>query len=128
MVDGDYLFGRDSTDFKEHYIQSKFTELIQKIFEKYTGKKISVDLLRTSQSTHLDAQQMSFVARKDIAQQMGHQLSTHLQYSKNMGVQRLKKDGKQPITTTPKPVEKPEIRRNPPRGAKAKTNYNEIEI
>ena len=126
MVDGDYLFGRDSTDFKEHYVQSKFTELIQKVFEKYTGKKISVDLLRTSQSTHLDTQQMSVGARKDIAQQMGHQLSTHLQYSKNMGIQRLKKSGKEQVTTTIETPPAPQIRKNPPRGAKTKTNYIEI--
>ena len=121
IKNNNFLFGRDTTDFKEPYIQSKFTEKLQKIFLKYTGKKISVDLLRTSQSTYLDNQPISLAQRKEIAQQMGHQLTTHLQYSKNIGVQRLNKTP----TTTPKEVEKPTIKRNDKRNTRKDINYNE---
>ena len=52
---------------------------------------------------------------------MGHQLTTHLQYSKNIGVQRLNKTP----TTTPKEVEKPTIKRNDKRNTRKDINYNE---
>jgi hypothetical protein len=34
MVKNDFLFGRETTDFKEKYSQPKFTELLQKTFLK----------------------------------------------------------------------------------------------
>ena len=108
MVKNDFLFGRSTTDFKQHYIQSKFTKLLQKTFFKYTGKKISVDLIRTSKSTYLDNQPISLAERKKIASNMGHSLLVNMQYSKNMGVQRL---NQQP-TTTPATIEKPELKRS----------------
>ena len=121
IKNNNFLFGREATDFKEPYIQSKFTEKIQKIFLKYTGKKISVDLLRTSQSTYLDNQPISLAKRKEIAHQMGHQLTTHLQYSKSIGVQRLNKTP----TTTPNEIEKPTIKRNEKRSTRKEINYEE---
>ena len=48
---------------------------------------------------------------------MGHSLTTNMQYSKNMGVQRL---NKQPVNE-PAKVEQPIIKRNERR---AKTNYS----
>ena len=117
MVKNDFLFGREPTDFKQHYSQSKFTEKLQATFLKYTGKKISVNLIRASKATYLDTQAMSVAERKQISQQMGHSLSTNMQYSKNMGVQRL---NKQPVNE-PAKVEQPIIKRNERR---AKTNYS----
>ena len=52
---------------------------------------------------------------------MGHQLSTHLQYSKNMGLKRLNKQ----LTTTPTPIEKPIINRNSKRSTRKEINYDE---
>ena len=121
ILRNDFIFGRDTTNFKEKYSQPKFTELLQKTFLKYTGKKISVDLLRASQSTYLDTQQISLAQRKQIAQNMGHSLGTNLQYSKNIGVQRLNK----PPTTTPVPVETPTIKRNNKRNTRKDINYEE---
>lgn len=89
MVKNDFLFGLESKDFKKNYVQSKFTEKLQKTFFKYTGKKISVNLIRASKSTHVDDQAISLGERKQIAQQMGHSLHTNMQYSKSMGVKRL---------------------------------------
>jgi hypothetical protein len=77
---------------KNHISQPHFTEKLQKTFLKYTGKKISVNLIRASKSTHLDTQAISLAERKQISQQMGHSLTTNMQYSKNMGVQRLNKN------------------------------------
>jgi hypothetical protein len=88
MVKNDFIFGLESKDFKKNYVQSKFTEKLQKTFFKYTGKRISVNLIRASKSTYNDTIPMSLAERKQIAQQMGHSLSTHMQYSKHVGVQR----------------------------------------
>jgi hypothetical protein len=92
MVKNDFLFGTEGSDFKKSYTQPHFTEKLQKTFLKYTGKKISVNLIRASKSTHLDTQAISLGERKQIAQQMGHSLSTNMQYSKNIGVKRLNKE------------------------------------
>ena len=89
MIKNDFLFGTEGSDFKKSYRQSHFTEKLQQTFLKYTGKKISVNLIRASKSTHLDNQAISLAERKQISQQMGHSLTTNMQYSKNMGVKRL---------------------------------------
>jgi hypothetical protein len=117
----DFLFGRETTDFKEKYSQPKFTELLQKTFLKYTGKKISVNLIRASKSTHLDNQAISLAERKQIAQQMGHSLSTNLQYSKNIGVKRLNKT---PVNE-PVKVEQPTVKQNEKRSTRKSINYDE---
>ena len=39
ITKNDFLFGRETTYFKESYSQPKFTELLQNTFLKYTGKK-----------------------------------------------------------------------------------------
>jgi hypothetical protein len=119
MSNNDFLFGTFKTDFKKSYSQPKFTEKLQKTFLKYTGKKISVDLIRTSKSTYLDTQSISLAERKQIAQQMGHQLTTHLQYSKNIGVKRLNK----PPTTTPIKVEEPTVKQNEKRSTRKDIKY-----
>jgi hypothetical protein len=49
-----------------------------------------INLIRASKSTYNDTQSMSLAERKQIAQQRAHLLSTHMQYSKHIGVQRLK--------------------------------------
>jgi hypothetical protein len=121
MVKNDFLFGKASTDHKEHYSQSKFTEKLQKTFLKYAGKKISVNLIRASKSTHLDNQAISLAERKQISQQMGHSLHTNMQYSKSMGVKRLNKN---PVNE-PAKVEKPTIKRNDKRSTTKIINYDE---
>ena len=78
MVKNDFLFGTEGSDFKKSFRQSHFTEKLQKTFLKYTGKKISVDLIRASKSTYLDNQAISLAERKQIAQQMGHSLTTNM--------------------------------------------------
>ena len=117
----DFLFGRDTTDFEMPYSQPKFTKLLQTTFGKYTGKSISVDLIRSSKSTYLDTQPISLAQRKQIAQDMGHSLLVNLQYSKNMGVQRL---NAQP-TTTPATVTPPTIQRNTRRNTRKDVSYDE---
>jgi hypothetical protein len=102
-------------------VQSKFTEKLQKTFFKYTGKRISVNLIRASKSTYNDTIPMSLAERKQIAQQMGHSLATHMQYSKHVGVQRL---NQQP-TTTPAPVQKPELKRSARISKLTAINYDE---
>jgi hypothetical protein len=94
---------------------------LQKKFGKYTGKSISVDLIRSSKSTYLDTQPISLGERKEIAQKMGHSLLVNLQYSKNMGVQRL---NAQP-TTTPATVTPPEVKKNDKRSSRKEVNYFE---
>jgi hypothetical protein len=121
LINNDYLFGRDTTDYKQPYSQPKFTELLQKTFGKYTGKSISVDLIRSSKSTYLDTQPISLGERKEIAQKMGHSLLVNMQYSKNMGVQRL---NAQP-TTTPATVTPPEVKKNDKRSSRKEVNYFE---
>ena len=108
ITKNDFLFGREATDFKEKYSQPKFTELLQDTFLKYTGKKISVNLIRASKATYLDSQPISLGERKQISQQMGHSLHTNMQYSKNMGLKRLDKT---PVNE-PSKVEKPTTKRN----------------
>jgi hypothetical protein len=39
ITKNDFLFGRETTDLKKSYSQPKLTELLQKTFLKYTGKK-----------------------------------------------------------------------------------------
>ena len=120
MVQGDYLFGVKNSDFKIHVAQSNFTKMIQRIFKLYMGKKISVDLLRSSLSTYADSQNLSLGERKQIATDMGHQLSTHLHYSKKQGVKRLEaaaaattpKTPKKKVDQTPTPAPTEGIRRS----------------
>ncbi len=121
MNKNDVLFGTPTIDFKKSYTQPHFTEKLQKTFFKYTGKKISVNLIRDSESTHLDAQPISLAERKKIAQQMGHSLATNMQYSKHMGVKRLNKN---PVNE-PVKVEKPTIKRNEKRSTTKEINYYE---
>ena len=121
MNKNDFLFGTPPSDFKKSYTQPHFTEKLQKTFFKYTGKKISVNLIRASESTHLDTQPISLAERKQIAQQMGHSLSTNMQYSKHIGVKRLNKN---PVNE-PAKVEKPTIKRNDKRSTTKVINYDE---
>ena len=83
---GDYLFFDKN---KEHYNQSAFSKKLQKLFFKYTGKNISVDLIRASKATSLESQNISLAERKKISNSMNHYLTTNLEYSKHMGILRL---------------------------------------
>ena len=94
---------------------------MQTTFGKYTGKSISVDLIRSSKSTYLDTQPISLAQRKQIALEMGHSLMTNMQYSLNMGVERL---NAQP-TTTPVTVTPPTVKRNTRRNTRKDVNYDE---
>ncbi len=93
---------------KRHIHSQFFLKKLQKTFLKYTGEIISVNLIRASKSTLLDNQVISLGERKQIAQQMGDSLSNNMQFSKNMGVQRLNKN---PVNE-PSTVEKPELKRS----------------
>jgi hypothetical protein len=59
MIKNDFLFETGGSDFKKSFSQPHFTEKLQKTFFEYTGKKISANLIRTSESTHLDNQAIS---------------------------------------------------------------------
>jgi integrase len=121
MVQNDFLFGTEPSDFKKEYTQPHFTEKLQKTFLKYTGKKISVNLIRSSKSTHLDNEGIILAEIKKIATQMGHSLMTNMQYSKNMGVKR---QNKQP-TSEPAIIKQPTIKRNTKRSTTKIIDYNE---
>jgi len=123
IKNNDFLFGIPNTDYKKHYTENYFSEKISGLFEKYTGKRISVDLLRASYSTWLDSQNISLAERRKIAYMMGHSLDTHLQYSKKIGVQRVtgNKEVKGQTITQPEP----EIKRNTKRNTRKEINYNE---
>jgi hypothetical protein len=64
---------------------------------------------------------MSLAERKQIAQQMRHSLSTHMQYSKHISVQRL---NQQP-TTISATVEKPTIKQTEKRSTAKISDYDE---
>jgi hypothetical protein len=90
LVNNNYLFGRIKTNFIERYTQPKFTEKIQNLFLKYTGKKTGVNILRNSKSTNINTNNnISIKEKKIIAEQMAHKFKTNMQYNKNMGVKRL---------------------------------------
>jgi len=82
IKNNDFLFGKPNEDYKENYTENYFSEKVSGVFEKYTGNKVSVDILRSSYSTWLDSQSVSLAERRKIAYQMGHSLDVHLQYSK----------------------------------------------
>ena len=104
-------------DFKISYAQSTFTDNIKKVFKKYTGKNISVDLIRSSFSTYLDSKVMSLAERKQYATDMGHSVNTSRQYSKIIGVER--RQGNLTVEATPPPpIETPNIRKQPTRAVK----------
>lgn len=88
LVENDYLFGRQTTNFKNPYSQPKFTELIQKTFLKYTNKKISANLLRRSKATQLNKENLSISEHKKIAEKMGHTFKTSMQYSAHKGLKK----------------------------------------
>jgi hypothetical protein len=78
MLKNDFIFRLESKDFKKNYVQSKLTEKLQKNLFSNTQVKISVNLIRASKSTYNDTIPMSLAERKQIAQQVGHSLSTHM--------------------------------------------------
>jgi len=118
-----FLFGIPNKDYKEHYTENYFSEKISGLFQKYTGKKISVDLLRSSYSSWLDTQNISLGERRRIAYQMGHSLDTHLQYSKKVGVERL--TGNKQVQGQNITQPEPEIKRNTRRSTRKAINYGE---
>ena len=56
--------------------------MLQTLFNKYTGKKISVNLLRHSFITDTRKSQLSVSDKKDIARQMGHSVGMADKYEK----------------------------------------------
>ena len=119
----EFLFGKPETDFKKNYSENYFSEKISKLFQKYTGKKISVDILRASYSTWLDSKNISLGERRKIAYMMGHSLDTNLQYSKKVGVERITGNKQIQGQTITQP--EPEIKRNTKRSTRKDINYNE---
>ena len=119
----EFLFGKPETDFKKSYSENYFSEKVSKLFKKYTGNHISVDLLRASYSTWLDTQNISLAERRKIAYMMGHSLEVHLQYSKKVGVQRVTGNTQVQGQTITQP--EPDIKRNTRRSTRKEINYNE---
>lgn len=78
--DGDFLFGKTKN---EPY--SSFLE-VSKLFKKYAGKNISVNLLRKSYASymHIDGRNMSIKKLKEESEKMGHSVDVHMKYIKNV--------------------------------------------
>jgi hypothetical protein len=75
---GDFLFGR-----KKAAPFASFSSQITKVFKKYTGKSISVNLLRHSFITwYLKKKKLTLAHKKLTAFAMAHSLTTQLQYNR----------------------------------------------
>ena len=77
LNDGDFLFGKSKTE-----AYKSFSSYVTKVFKKYTGKSLSVNLLRHSfiswylKKTHYLAEQ------KVVANKMGHGVMMQLKYNR----------------------------------------------
>jgi integrase len=75
---GDFLFGRTP-----EAAYASFSSQITKVFKKYTGKSISVNLLRHSFITwYLKKKNLTVADKKLTALAMAHSLTTQLQYNR----------------------------------------------
>lgn len=122
LKQNNYLFGKSDNDYIEPFTQTGFTEKLQDLFLKYTGyKNVSVDILRTSYLTFVQSLNLSLQDRKAIAHEMAHSLGTSLQYSKHVGMNKLKEAGAviKPDVPEPEPVKKYNMR------SRKHINYNE---
>ena len=78
LVDGNYLFGKTKDT---EYVS--FSSYVSKIFKKYTGKSLSVNLLRHSYiSWFLKKKDLSIADKKAISVKMAHSLHTQQIYNR----------------------------------------------
>ena len=78
LVDGDYLFGKTKD---EPY--ASFSSYVTKIFKKYTGKALSVNLLRHSYiSWFLKKKGLSIADKKEVSAKMAHSITTQEKYNR----------------------------------------------
>jgi hypothetical protein len=78
LVDGDFLFGRTKTS-----PYTSFSNQVSKLFKKYTGKLVSVNILRHSFITwYLKKKNLTLANRKAIAYAMSHSIDMQLQYNR----------------------------------------------
>jgi site-specific recombinase XerD len=80
IYSGDYLFRKKAEN--QPISQSYFSRMLQTLFNKYTGKKISVNLLRHSFITDTRKSKLSVADKKNIARQMGHSVGMADKYEK----------------------------------------------
>ena len=67
LNDGDFLFGKSKTE-----AYKSFSSYVTKVFKKYTGKTLSVNLLRHSFISWYLKKTHSLADQKKIANEMGH--------------------------------------------------------
>ena len=74
---GDILFGTKS---KKYY--KNFSEVVSNTFKKYSGKKLSVNLLRHSYISDIMKKNLSTNNKNIIAREMGHNFITQASYNR----------------------------------------------
>ena len=78
LVDGDYLFGKT-----KDAPYASFSSYVSKIFKKYTGKALSVNLLRHSYiSWFLKKKNLSIADKKKVSAKMAHGLQMQEKYNR----------------------------------------------
>ena len=77
LGNGDFLFGKSKTE-----AYASFSACVAKVFKKYTGKSISVNILRHSYVTKFLDKQRTLGERKALADQMAHSVLTQLKYNR----------------------------------------------
>ena len=83
MKDGDPLFQPERT--KKHLSRSTYSGLVTSAFNKYLGKKIGSQLLRHIYiNEKTDDPNMNVNDREELAESMGHNISTQAVYRKNL--------------------------------------------
>jgi hypothetical protein len=74
---GDFLFGRTKSA-----PYASFSSQITKVFKKYTGKAISVNLLRHSMVSNFLSKKRSIAEKKDLAFKMSQSVSMQMSYDR----------------------------------------------
>jgi hypothetical protein len=77
LNDGDFLFGKSKTE-----AYKSFSSYVTKVFKKYTGKSLSVNLLRHSFISWYLKKTHSLADQKKIANAMGHGVMMQLKYNR----------------------------------------------
>ena len=77
LNDGDFLFGKSKTE-----AYKSFSSYVTKVFKKYTGKSLSVNLLRHSFISWYLKKTHSLAEQKVVANEMGHSVMMQLKYNR----------------------------------------------
>jgi len=77
LNDGDFLFGKSKTE-----AYKSFSSYVTKVFKKYTGKSLSVNLLRHSFISWYLKKTHSLAEQKVVANKMGHSVMMQLKYNR----------------------------------------------